>query len=65
MFGQGLAGTNVHGAILKHGLGLNVGLSDQLALHAMAGQTLSADKDEFRSNHLGIGVTFRFSVPGW
>src|SRR5574337_1214968 len=39
-FGQLLAGTNAHGAIVKPGIGMNVGLDDRLALHASAGRTI-------------------------
>ena len=65
LFGQLLAGTNPHGAIAKYGLGLNYTVSDRLALYAVAGQTLPIDKDKFKSNYIGLGLTYRFSVPGW
>ena len=66
-FGQLLAGTNVHGLILKPGVGLNYTLSDRLALHASAGRTMatSSDNGNFRSTYLGLGLTYRFSVPTW
>ena len=66
-FAQALAGTNVHGPIVKAGLGLNVGLSDRTALFATAGQTLAprASDGKFTANYVGLGVTHRFSVPSW
>ena len=64
-FGQLLVGTNVHGPVLKTGVGMNVGLSDRLALYGVAGQTLGPAKDKkFRSDYLGLGLSYRFSVPG-
>ncbi len=62
-FGQLLVGTNVHGPIVQTGLGLNYGLSDRLAIHGMAGQTIGVDNDKFKSGYVGLGVTYRFSVP--
>ena len=64
MFGQLLVGTNVHGPVLKTGVGINVGVSKRLALYGVAGQTFGVDKDRFRANYLGLGMTYRFSVPG-
>jgi hypothetical protein len=67
LFGQLLGGTNVHGPILKAGIGLNYGLSDRLAIHASAGKTRATDsKDgDHRSDYAGLGLTYRFSVPSW
>lgn len=65
-FGQVLAGANVHGAIVKTGVGMNVGLSDRWALYGVAGQTLAglgSRQDKFRSDYIGAGLTYRFSVP--
>ena len=66
-FGQLLGGTNVHGLILKPGIGLNYSLSDQLAIHATSGKTIatSSDNGNFRSTYLALGLTYRFSVPSW
>lgn len=66
-FGQLLAGTNAHGAIVKPGIGMNVGLDDRLALHASAGRTIgtSSRNVSFRSDYFGLGLTYRFSVPSW
>jgi len=66
VFGQLLVGTNVHGAILKTGIGLNVGLSDRLAIHGLTGQTFAgvgSNSGKFRSDHVGVGLTYRFSMP--
>lgn len=60
-FGQLLVGTNVHGPVLKTGVGMNLGLGDRLALYGVAGQTFG--KDKFRSDYLGLGLTYRFSLP--
>lgn len=64
-FGQLLGGTNVHGLIVKPGIGMNYTLTDRLALHASAGKTMatSSDNGNFRSTHLALGLTYRFSVP--
>ena len=66
-FGQLLGGTNVHGLILKPGIGMNYTLSDRLAIHASAGKTIatSSDNGNFRSTYLALGLTYRFSVPSW
>ncbi len=66
LFGQFLVGTNVHGQILKTGVGMNYGVSDRLAIYALVGQTFSIDKEkEFKSDYVGLGMTYRFSVPSW
>lgn len=64
-FGQLLAGTNSHGLILKTGIGLNLGLNDRTAIYGLAGQTFAVDKGKFRSDYVGFGLTYRFSVPSW
>jgi hypothetical protein len=66
-FGQLLAGTNVHGLIVKGGIGVNVGLSERLAIHASAGTTHSVDTNDkvFKADYAGLGLTYRFAVPGW
>ncbi len=67
VFGQLLGGTNVHGLILQPGIGMNYTLSDRLAVLASAGKTMatSSDNGSFRSSWLGLGLTYRFSVPSW
>jgi hypothetical protein len=64
-FGQVLVGTNVHGLIVKSGLGLNYSLTDHLAIYGMLGQTIGLDIDKFKSNYAGLGLTSRFSIPNW
>ncbi len=67
-FGQLLIGANPNGPIVKGGIGMNYGVSDRLAVYATAGQTLArlgAIGQKFRADYLGIGVTYRFSVPSW
>ena len=66
-FGEVLAGANVHGPILKAGLGANYGLSDKLAIRASAGKTRGPSDGgrNFRTDYLGLGMTYRFSIPGW
>ena len=66
-FGQLLGGTNAHGPVVKAGIGVNVGLSDRLALYASAGKTVAApsNKTNFRSDNVGLGITYRFSMPSW
>lgn len=66
-FGQLLGGTNVHGPIVKASVGVNLGLSDQLAIHASASKaraTSSKDGD-FRADYAALGIAWRFSLPGW
>ncbi len=64
-FGQLLGGTNVHGLILKPGVGLNYTLSERLAVHASLGRTMatSSDNGNFRSTYGAFGLVYRFSVP--
>ena len=66
-FAQLLGGTNVHGLILKPGIGMNYTLSDRLAIHATSGKTIatSPDNGNFRATDLALGLTYRFSVPSW
>ncbi|MFZ2649664.1 MAG: hypothetical protein WA210_06115 [Burkholderiaceae bacterium] len=67
-FGQLLVGANVHGSILKTGVGTKYGVSDRLAIYGVAGQTFAgpgSNREKFRSEYVGLGVTYRFSVPSW
>ena len=66
-FGQLLGGTNAHGPVVKAGIGLNVSLSDRLAIYASAGKTVAtpSNKTDFRSDNVGLGLTYRFSMPSW
>lgn len=67
VFGQLLVGTNVHGPVLKAGVGLNYGLGDRLALYAAAGKTreVGSNDTKFSADYVGLGMTYRFSVPSW
>jgi len=64
-FAQVLGGTNAHGAVVKAGVGMNLGLNDRLALYAAAGRTVAApsNKTNFKSDNLALGLTYRFSLP--
>ena len=64
-FAQLLVGANIRGLVLKTGIGLNFGLSDRFAIYGVMGQTFAADREKFRSDYAGIGLTYRFSVPSW
>ncbi|HEX6016886.1 MAG TPA: hypothetical protein VFZ28_02195 [Burkholderiaceae bacterium] len=65
-FGQLLGGTNAHGPVVKASIAMNIGLSDRLAIYASAGKTVAApsNKTDFKSDNLGLGLTYRFSMPG-
>jgi hypothetical protein len=65
-FAQMLTGANVLGVIVKLELGLNVSLSDNLALFGQVGRTASVDIGnpyDFSANSFGLGLSYRFSVP--
>jgi hypothetical protein len=69
-FAQVLVGTNVHGLIVKPSVGLNLAVSDRLALYAQVGATRSLDgvaryPDRYRMRTLtaGLGVSYRWSLP--
>lgn len=69
-FAQLLVGTNIHGLIAKPAIGVNLGLSDRFALYGQIGSTLSLDtlglypkKYKFRATSVGLGLTYRFSLP--
>lgn len=64
-FGQLLGGANVHGLIVQAGVGLNVALSDRLALYASIGKTRSVTSGEktFSTDYAGAGLSYRFSIP--
>jgi hypothetical protein len=67
VFGQLMAGTNVHGLAVKASAGLRYGLGDRMALHMAAGriQARSAAGNRFTANSLGLGWDYRFSMPTW
>lgn len=70
-FAQMVAGINVHGLIVKPAVGLNVTLSDRLAVYAQVGKTLSVngvhvypERYRFNATNVGLGLSYRFSLPG-
>ena len=70
-FAQLVAGINVHGVIAKPAIGVNWGFSDRLALYAQVGKTVSVDvahlypeRYKFNATNAGLGLTWRFSLPG-
>lgn len=67
LFGQLLVGANVHGPIVKPGVGFSYGLSDRLAIHGLAGTTRSVGSDDkkFSADYVALGLSYRFSVPSW
>ena len=67
LFGQLMAGTNIHGLALKASGGLRYGLSDRTALHVSAGriEARSAAGNRFTAGSVGVGLDYRFSVPAW
>jgi hypothetical protein len=67
VFGQLMAGTNVHGLGVKASGGVRYGLSDRLGLHLTAGrfQARSAAGNRFTANSVGLGLDYRFSIPAW
>ncbi|RQP21424.1 porin family protein [Piscinibacter terrae] len=69
-FAQVLVGTNIHGLIARPSVGVNLGLSDRFALYGQVGGAVSLDslgvypkKYKFRSTSIGVGVSYRFSLP--
>jgi hypothetical protein len=67
VFGQLMVGANVHGRAAKAGAGLRYGLSDRLGLHLTAGriEARSSAGQRFSADSLGLGLDYRFSIPGW
>jgi hypothetical protein len=69
-FAQVLVGTNIHGLITRPSVGVNLGLSDRFALYGQVGGAVSLEKlgvypkrFSFRSTTIGVGVSYRFSLP--
>ena len=62
-FGELQVGANVEGSILRSGIGLNYGLSEDLALRGLVGQTIG--ENGFRATNVGLGLTYRFSLPNF
>ena len=70
-FAQLVAGINVHGVIAKPAIGANYALSDRLAIYAQVGKTTSVNvahlypaRYRFEATNVGLGLTYRFSLPG-
>ena len=71
VFAQLVAGINVHGVITKPAIGVNYAFSDRLALYAQVGKTYSVnvahlypERYRFDTTNVGLGLTYRFSLPG-
>lgn len=66
-FAELMGGGSAHGLIVKAGVGANYGLSDRLAIRASLGAAKgpSSDGRNFKTNSAGLGMTYRFSLPGW
>ena len=62
-FGELQAGANVEGSILRAGIGLIYGLGQDYALRSALSQTVG--KAGFRSINVELGLTYRFSLPGF
>jgi hypothetical protein len=62
-FGELQVGANVEGSILRAGIGLNYGLSEDLALRGLVSQTIG--ENGFRATNVELGFTFRFSLPSF
>jgi hypothetical protein len=67
VFGELMAGTNVHGLAVKAGAGLRYGLSDRVALRLAAGriQARSNAGNRFSASSLSLGLDYCFSMPSW
>jgi hypothetical protein len=66
VFGQLMAGTNVHGLALKGSAGVRYLLNDRVALSINAGHIVakSASGNRFAANSIGFGLDYSFSIPG-
>jgi len=62
-FGEAHIGANVQGAIARYAVGVDYALREGFALRASFGQTFGPD--QFRSTHLSLGLTSRFSLPNY
>lgn len=67
LFGQLMAGVNVHGPAAKASAGLRYHLSERLALHLTVGriEARSSTGQRFSADSLGLGLDYRFSIPSW
>jgi hypothetical protein len=67
LFGQLMAGTNVHGPAVKASAGLRYLIDERWSVQASAGRfeaRKSAGK-RFSANSLALGLDYRFSIPDW
>jgi hypothetical protein len=69
-FFQVLIGTNINNILLKASVGVNYSLTDNFALYGQLGKTISLNKwtqyaydMRVNSNSVGLGLTYRFSLP--
>jgi hypothetical protein len=68
-FAQLLAGTNATSILAKPGAGINFGLTDELAIYGQVAATISLINRSQRPNQMirsptvGLGLTYRFSLP--
>lgn len=67
VFGQLMAGTNVHGPAVKGSGGLRYALDDRVALSMNAGRIVarSAAGNRFVANSVSFGFDYLFSTPVW
>ena len=67
LFGQLMAGTNVHGRAAKVGAGVRYVLNDRTSLHLAVGrlEARSAAGNRFTADSLALGLDYRFSLPVW
>ena len=65
LFGQLLAGANVHGKGGKVGIGLRYLLDERLALSVSGGriQARGSSGGRYRADNLVLGLDWRFAVP--
>jgi hypothetical protein len=65
-FAQLLVGGNVPGVIAKLQLGVNYSLNDHYALYVQVGRASTVgigNRYDFSANSVGLGLSYRFSVP--
>jgi hypothetical protein len=67
VFGQLMAGTNVHGVAVKASSGVRYVVSDRMSLHLAVGQMEARNSvgDRFKAGSVGLGLDYRFSIPTW
>jgi hypothetical protein len=67
VFAQLMGGANVHGPAVKASAGVRYAFGDRLALHLAAGRIAARGSSggRFSANSVGLGLDYRFSIPGW